>query len=327
VTTIGDGSRQGNLSRRTLLAVGGFGVVGAAGCRAVAGSSNVVQAGCRESVAALLNVPVPEQAPVREEMIEMPGARLWCWDTGGSGETIVLSHPFTGSGATWVYQQPVFAAAGYRVIGYSRRGHFRSESDAEKFPPASQDLDDLVNALGTRRFHLIGCSAGAAVAADYAISHPEKLNSLVIASGIISLQDKLIADTYPRLVPAGLPALPADFRELGASYRAVNPQGTQLWLELEKDARTVANPVPPSANVVTLDKLASLPIPTLLLSGECDLYMPAGLLLRVAEHMPAAQVAIMRSAGHAASWEQPAVFNRLVLDFMEKSAKRRVVAR
>jgi pimeloyl-ACP methyl ester carboxylesterase len=50
--------------------------------------------------------------------------------------------------------------------------------------------------------------------------------------------------------------------------------------------------------------------------------MPAGLLLQVAAHMPAAQVAIMSSAGHSAFWEQPTVFNRLVLDFIEKSARR-----
>jgi pimeloyl-ACP methyl ester carboxylesterase len=160
------------------------------------------------------------------------------------------------------------------------------------------------------------------VAADYALSHPEKLHSLIMASGIISLQDKLIAEVYPRLVPPDLAGLPADFRELGPSYRAVNPEGTRLWLDLERNARTVAKPAAASANVVTLDKLAALQVPTFLLSGECDLYMPAGLLFRVAEQMPAARVAAIRHAGHSAFWEQPTVFNRLVLDFMASSALR-----
>jgi pimeloyl-ACP methyl ester carboxylesterase len=85
----------------------------------------------------------------------------------------------------------------------------------------------------------------------------------------------------------------------------------------------VANPTAPSANVVTIEKLAALQIPTLLLSGECDLYMPPGLLFRVAEQMPAAGVALIRNAGHSAFWEQPTVFNRLALDFIAKSTSRR----
>jgi pimeloyl-ACP methyl ester carboxylesterase len=319
-------TRQVLLSRRTLLSVSGLGVAVGSGCRAVTRNSNGVRSNDRESVSDLLNVPVPPQVTVQETMVETQGARLWCWHTGGSGEIIVLSHPFTGSGATWVYQQPAFAAAGYRVIGYSRRGHFRSESYSDEFPPASQDLDHLVNSLGVQRFHLLGCAAGATVAADYAISHPEKLKSLVLASGIISLQDALVAEMYRRLVPAELSNLPADFRELGASYRAVNPQGSNLWLDLEKHARTIARPAMPTANVITLDKLASLPVPILLLSGECDFYMPTALLLRVADKMPAAQVAIMKNTGHSAFWEQPTVFNRLVSDFMQKPAVRRPMA-
>jgi len=67
--------------------------------------------------------PIPPQAPVREGLAPLPDVRLWFWDTGGPGEPIVLLHPGTGSSASWIYQQPVFAAAGLRVIAYSRRGH------------------------------------------------------------------------------------------------------------------------------------------------------------------------------------------------------------
>ena len=51
-----------------------------------------------------------------ELMADVPGAKLWGWDTGGHGEPIVLLHPNTGSAASWGYQQPVFARAGHRVV-------------------------------------------------------------------------------------------------------------------------------------------------------------------------------------------------------------------
>ena len=66
--------------------------------------------------------PIPEQVPAAEGFAAVPGARLWYWDTGGQGEPLVLCHPASQSSQIWLYQQPVFAEAGYRVIAFSRRG-------------------------------------------------------------------------------------------------------------------------------------------------------------------------------------------------------------
>src|SRR5215471_14330796 len=71
-------------------------------------------------------VAVPEQVKVTEGLADLPGAKLWFWDTGGSGPIVILLHANTGSGAFWPYQQPALAKAGYRVIGYSRRGCYKS---------------------------------------------------------------------------------------------------------------------------------------------------------------------------------------------------------
>lgn len=80
--------------------------------------------------------PVPEQVPVTEGFVEVPGGRLWYWDTGGTGSPVVLLHPGTGSALAWPYQQPVLARGGHRVVAYSRRGHYRSSpATPEDQPP------------------------------------------------------------------------------------------------------------------------------------------------------------------------------------------------
>ena len=71
--------------------------------------------------------PVPKQAPATEGYATVSGARLWYWDTGGDGEPLVLCHPASQSSQIWLYQQPAFAKAGYRVIAYARRGVYKSE--------------------------------------------------------------------------------------------------------------------------------------------------------------------------------------------------------
>ena len=57
-------------------------------------------------------------------------------------------------------------------------------------------------------------------------------------------------------------------------------------------------------------------MPVLLMTGDADLWMPPALLRQVAPRFPDSRVAIVPDAGHSAHWEQPAVFNRLVLDFV-----------
>ena len=93
----------------------------------------------------LAPVPMPPQAPAKEGIAELADSRLWFWDTGGTREPIVLLHPASGSGLIWGYQQPVFAKAGYRVIGYSRRGYINSAPfDRSNAGIGSEDLRALV---------------------------------------------------------------------------------------------------------------------------------------------------------------------------------------
>ena len=47
---------------------------------------------------------------------------------------------------------------------------------------ASEDLHNLIEFLGIKKSHAVGSAAGGGVAADYAVSHPDRLLSLVINS-------------------------------------------------------------------------------------------------------------------------------------------------
>src|SRR5262245_42826144 len=124
-------------------------------------------------------VPIPEQVTAKEGHAELPATRLWYWDTGGNGTPVVFLHSASQSALIWLYQQPVFAKAGYRVIAYSRRNHYNSDlAPADKPGTASEDLQNLIEFLGIDKFHLLGSAAGGSVAADYALSHPERLLSL-----------------------------------------------------------------------------------------------------------------------------------------------------
>jgi pimeloyl-ACP methyl ester carboxylesterase len=270
----------------------------------------------------MMPVRLPAQVPAKEGLAQLPGTRLGYWDTGGDGAPIVLLHPATGSALIWAYQQPVFAKAGYRVISYSRRGHHNSEPVPRENPgTASQDLHNLIEFLNIGKFHAVGSAAGCAVAVDYAHSHPERLFGMVLACGLSGVTDADYVTASESLRPKGFNEMPADFRELGPSYRVANPQGARQWLALEHNAVT-GNPMGQQpANKITLASLENMQVATLLIAGDADLWQPPAMTRMLARHIPNSEFVVVPEVGHSIYWERPDIFNSVVLEFIGRHSK------
>jgi pimeloyl-ACP methyl ester carboxylesterase len=303
-------SRRGLLQGGTVLAVGGAVLAdgGAAEAATNLGGESPLRA-----------IPVPDQVPATEGFVDVPGARLWYWDTGGNGTPIVFLHPGSGSGESWPYQQPFFAKAGHRVIGYSRRGYYNSEAGPPDDPGTpSGDLHSLVDGLGVGRFHAVGVAAGGGYALDYALSHPDRLLSLVIATSVVAgLAEQDYTAILGRLRPSGFSAMPVDFRELGPAYRAADADGVARWLAIEERAVTTAVSQP-NANSITWAKIEQLQVPTLLLWGDGDLYTSPPVQRLLASHFPRAETVVANECGHNVHWERSDIFNSAVLNFIRK---------
>lgn len=264
-------------------------------------------------------IPIPAQAPAQERQVPVAGGSLHAWDTGGTGPAVVMMHPATGSAHMWLYQQPVFAAAGLRCIGWSRRGH-RGSTAVDPASPgsASLDLEAVLDAHGLGRVHLVACAAGGAISVDFAHSHPERLASVTLASSVGGVQDASYLALGERLRPPGFDAMPADFRELGPSYRAANPEGERHWLELEQAAVTGHRVGQKPVNRITFASLEKLPVPFLLMAGDADLWMPPPAMRLYARHIRDNELVIVPEAGHSIHWERPDVFNATVIDFIRR---------
>ena len=257
----------------------------------------------------------------RSERAPLPGVQLWFTDTGGSGEPIVLMHAITGTSESWASQIAAFAQAGYRVIAFDRRGWGRSLADPASGPQpghAADDLHALADHLALGRFHLVGVAGGGFVALDYAAAHPERLSSLVVAASTGSVSDKEIQDVIARIEIPGIRSLPAHFREVGASYRGTNPEGRSAGSRSRStrdrptrrpsrcDRRTPTPSWPPSPR----ERWSS--------PADADLIAPPGLMKLWARHVKGAQWTTVPDAGHSIAWEQPAIFNDIVLKFLKE---------
>jgi pimeloyl-ACP methyl ester carboxylesterase len=256
--------------------------------------------------------PPPAQAPVTEGLVQLTNTRLWCWDTGGAGAPVVLLHPFSGSHESWPYQQPVLAAAGYRVVGYSRRGHYRSDLLDQSGPGSdAEDLAELLDHLKIDRPHVIAAAAGGGTVRDSLRLWPDRFQSLVMASSV-ALAPSRPGASVRSLFPKTWWELPASLRELSASYRFAYPEGARLWEEIEARSATGVDLL--DRKQVAIDP-ASLP-PILAVTGEADASLSPPQLRKFAEAVPSAQIAVFAEAAHAVFWEQPDGFNKLVIDFL-----------
>jgi pimeloyl-ACP methyl ester carboxylesterase len=266
---------------------------------------------------------VAAQPPSRETHADLPGVRLFFRDTGGTGIPVIFLHAATGSSRVWEYQIPAFTAAGFRVVAFDRRGYGRTVIDPDGPQPGTgaDDLQGLVDHLRFERFHLVGTAGGAIVAIDYVLSFPQHVRSLVIANSITGVRDEEYLELHRRLRPSPhFEALPQDFRELGPSYRAANPDGVRRWVELEHASRAEGPAPPPQTmrNRITFSALETIRVPTLFLTGDADLYAPPSVTRLFAARIKGSELVVVPEAGHSAYWEQPEIFNSKVLEFLRR---------
>ena len=251
--------------------------------------------------------------------LSLPGVELWYEDTGRVGTPVILLHAASGTCEGWGYQLTAFTTAGYRCISYDRRTWGRSRTTDPEHQPgfASDDLHAMIESLSLERVHLVGTAAGGIPAIDYALSHPERVRSLVVANTIGGVQDASYLEVQQRLRPAEIQDLPVELRELGPSYRGTNPEGAARWLEIELASRPEgAVPMQPLREPITYARLQTMRVPTLVISGEADLLSPPALMRMLAAHIPTSRFASLPEAGHAGFWERPEVWNGLVLEFI-----------
>lgn len=266
----------------------------------------------------------PDPAPQTEGLVRLAnGVELWAWDTGGDGPTIVLAHPLSGNHASWAWQQPAFAAAGFRVVGYSRRGFFGSErGPAGDLGTQAGDLALLLDALGVDRAHVLGSAAGGSTALDFALAFPERTISAVIASSLMSIDEPDYKATSARARGPWFDALPTDAKELGASFRALDPDGAAEWRRIhDLNGFGPENPPvrQPLVSKINWPVLGANHVPLLLLTGGADIYLPPALLRLVGPRIGAARWTIAPDAGHPVFAEAPAAFNEIVIAFFGAS--------
>lgn len=250
------------------------------------------------------------------------GAALSWWDSG-SGVPLILNHAHSGTGEDWGHQIGPLSAAGYRVIGWTRRGYMPSCRGVE---PGTQggDLAAVCAACGLADgLHLLGLAAGGMAALDFALAEPGRIAHLTLCNSLMGLAEP---DWQTALRAAQAPDLarqPPDARELSPGFRRRFPQETAAFAGrvLRAEARGDGEPPQPVAHRARLDDLARFGNRLTLITGAQDLYLPPAVLCGLASRLPEAQIVILPEVAHLAPFEAPDAFNALMTRLLAQAPR------
>jgi 3-oxoadipate enol-lactonase len=260
--------------------------------------------------------------------LDVQGAPLY-YEVAGTGHPLLLIHAGVADSRMWDNQFQTFALQ-YQVIRYDLRGFGKSSVPAGKFAD-HEDVNALLKYLCIAQAHIIGNSFGGLVALDFALAHPEMVTSLVLAAPSVSGHEESSTDVL-RFAEEEEAILErgdlADAAELNVltwvvglrrTPEQVDPLVRQRIYDMQYHVFTI--PVPDEAEKLSLEPpaitlLAEIQVPTLLIVGEYDIPDKHELIKQLAVEISQAQQVVIPNAAHIVNMEQPAVFNRVVLEFL-----------
>lgn len=209
----------------------------------------------------------------------------------------------------------------HTYIRYDQRGCGLSDADVPGFSLQTwlDDLEAVVDAMGLRRFPLLGMSQGGAVAIAYAVRHPEKVTQLVLmgayAQGAVrrarTAHERLEAETVVNLIRLGWGRDNPAFRQV-FTHQFI-PGGTpaqhQWWSELERLTATPENAtrtLEAFHQVDVVDLARQVRAPTLVLHARGDARVPFEQGRLLATLIPGARFVPLDSANHVLLDSEPA---------------------
>jgi len=256
--------------------------------------------------------------------VQIMGTDVHYIDEGTGDSTIVMIHGFASSLHTWNDVASAMARD-YRVIRldlppFGVTGPLRNAAgviETTDLPTYRRFIDTFMQALGIARATLIGNSLGGLLAWDYAVRHRDAVERLVLidAAGFpmkLPIYIGLFNHAPVRLsAPWCLPEaiITSAVRNVYGDARKIAPDVLRRYVEFfhGEGTREAIGKMVPTLDFADLDTnvLDALDVPTLILWGAKDRWIPPAHAAEFARRIPGARSIMYDGLGHIPMEEAP----------------------
>ncbi|MBM4257714.1 MAG: alpha/beta hydrolase [Deltaproteobacteria bacterium] len=239
------------------------------------------------------------------------------YEVHGLGPAVLLTHGFSATAEMWNANMSVLSAC-HKWILWDMRGHGRSDypTDQSHYSEALVvgDMAALLDTCGEKQAVIAGHSLGGYMSLAFHLAYPERTKALVLLdTGPGYKKDEARAGWNKRaeamaknFETKGLDALGRSAEVMACTHRSA--QGLALaarGMLAQYDARII-------------NSLETIKVPTLIGVGAKDEMYFAGADYMTSK-IPGATKVIIPDAGHAPNIDNPEVFNKVVLEFLDKA--------
>jgi pimeloyl-ACP methyl ester carboxylesterase len=262
------------------------------------------------------NETEPKQRPAGN-FVSVFGAKLHYVDAG-SGPVVVLLHGLADDVGVWESVMPALAAK-HRVIALDQIGFGRSDKPLLGYR-AGTFVDGFLNELKIDRASLVGNSLGGWIAASFTLTHPERIDRLVLcdAAGYAAVTKTM----DPRALRALRLASREDIRYLGPltfrDKRFYEDVDLALKQRVTAGDNYTINQLLDSiirGEDVLDGRLGAIHKPTLIVWGREDKLIPLNFAERFHKEITGSRLEVIDNCGHMPHVECADKFNHALLRF------------
>jgi pimeloyl-ACP methyl ester carboxylesterase len=282
----------------------------------------------------------PEQlADPDSRFIEVNGVKVHCKASGEGRPVLILLHGFGASVFSWRKVMAPLAEFGAVVafdrpaFGLTERplpGDWQGESPYST-EAAVQLTVRLLDELGAQQAILVGNSAGGAIAMQTALQFPQRVQALILVSpavygggGVPGWSSWLLRLPQVRrlgpLVVRSLVvrlenALPTAWHDPGT----ITPEvlaGYKKPLQVDNWDRAFWEFLLAGRPLDLGGQLDGITVPTLVITGDDDTWVPTAQSVRLADELPNAELVVIPNCGHVAMDECPEEFMQAAAAFL-----------
>jgi pimeloyl-ACP methyl ester carboxylesterase len=254
----------------------------------------------------------------------------------GQGPALVLLHGYAGAIWNWEYQLEELGAR-FTLYIPDILGQGLSAKPRIAYTPAAYVdwLLRLLDALNLPQAHFVGSSMGAGLALGFALAHPDRVEKLVLVSGLPPQVLNCARGPYLKMFSRlgsgmlfglayrlmGRRAFRKLLRGIICDEEKITPAVIERAYRLRKDHGR-AWPLWSSLRHLEIweeelaPRLTKVAAPVLIIWGRDDRFFPLEVGENLHRLIPGSRLTVIPNAGHLPMWERPEIVNRVILDFL-----------